>query len=318
MADGSMAGYLGVDLGGTKTALALMDETGTVVAQDVFPTQADAGLDAWLERTAAAGRKLGSVWAVGVGAAGQVDGTGMLVATANVGGWHQVNLGARLGELLGCPGTTDNDAKVELLAEMHEGAAKGAKDVFLIAVGTGVGGALAVGGRIYRGARGFAGEVGHTVVEGGDRLCGCGRCGHLETLTSGTGIAKSAHERVAQDGAAAAGLAAALEGESGARAVFAAAQAGDTTARAVLDSAADTLGNAIASVVTLFDPEVVVLAGGVAEAGEGFWQRARKTFEEKVHRTLVGTPWRPAILGEKAGAIGACLVARSVVETARR
>ncbi len=316
MADRSVAGYLGVDLGGTKTALALMDETGTVVAEDVFPTQADDGLDTWLGRTAEAGRKLGAVQAVGVGAAGQVDGTGMLVATANVGGWHHVNLGARLGEILACPGTTDNDAKVELMAEMHQGAAKGAQDVFLIAVGTGVGGALAVGGRLYRGAHGFAGEVGHTVVEGGGRVCGCGRRGHLETLTSGTGILHSAQERV-QAGAGGR-LAQELERESGARAVFAAAQAGDQTARAVLDSAADTLGGAIASVVTLFDPEVVVLAGGVAEADEAFWRRARATFEAKVHHTLVATPWRPAILGEKAGAIGACLVARSVLGKAVR
>jgi glucokinase len=315
-ADGPLTGELGVDLGGTKTALALMDDSGAVVAEDVFPTRADDGLEAWLRRTAEAGRRLGTVRAVGVGAAGQVDGSGMLVATANVGGWHHVNLGARLGEILGCPGTTDNDAKVELLAEMHQGAARGAKDVFLVAVGTGVGGALAVGGRIYRGTHGFAGEIGHTVVEGGDRLCGCGRHGHLETLTSGTGILHSAEKRVAGGGPETKTLTAALAHESGARAVFAAAAAGDAVAQAVLDGAADTLGGAIASVVTLFDPEVVVLAGGVAEAGEGFWQRARRTFEERVHATLVGTPWRPAILGEKAGAIGACLVARSAAVAA--
>lgn len=317
MTDGAAAGYLGVDLGGTKTGLALMDETGTIVAEDVFPTRADDGLETWFRRTAEAGRRLGAIAAVGVGAAGQVDGDGVLVATANVGGWHHVNLGARLGEILGCPGTTDNDAKVELLAEMHQGAAKGAKDVFLIAVGTGVGGALAVGGRIYRGLHGFAGEVGHTVVEGGDRLCGCGRHGHLETLTSGTGIARSAEKRIAQGGPETAALAEALRRESGARAVFAAAAAGDAVATEVLDAAADVLGGAIASVVTLFDPAVVVLAGGVAEAGEGFWRRARTTFESKVHPTLVDTPWRAAILGEKAGAIGACLVARSAAEGVR-
>lgn len=312
MVEKPAAGYLGVDLGGTKTALALMDEAGAIVAEDVFPTQADDGLDAWLKRTAQAGRRLGRVRAVGVGAAGQVDGRGVLVATANVGGWHNVNLGARLGELLGCPGTTDNDAKVELMAELHQGAAKGAGDVFLIAVGTGVGGAMAVDGRIYRGRHGFAGEVGHTVVEGGDRLCGCGRHGHLETLTSGTGILRSAQERVAA-GDGSGRLARELGTEQGARAVFAAAKAGDETAQAVLDCAAGTLGRAIASVVTLLDPEVVVLAGGVAEASEGFWRRAREAFEAAVHPTLVATPWRPAILGEKAGAIGACLVARSAL-----
>jgi glucokinase len=306
-------GLVGVDLGGTKTALALMDDRGEVVARDVFATQAADGVEAWLERAAAAARRLapGGVRAVGVGAAGQVDPSGVLVATANVGGWRGVNLGARLGERLGCPGTTDNDAKVELMAELDRGAARGCRTALLVAVGTGIGGAIAVDGRVYRGAHGFAGEVGHAFVAGGDRPCGCGRAGHLETLASGTGILHFALERARgrPDGV----LAEELEREPGARAVFAAARRGDADAQEVLDAAADLLGGSIAALVTVLDPEVVILAGGVAAADDAFWRRARRAFEDAVHPTLERTPWRPAALGEGAGAIGACLVARSLV-----
>jgi len=303
---------LGVDLGGTKTALRVMGEDGGELARDVFPTEAARGLDGWLERTAGAAKALApqGLAAVGVGAAGQVDRDGVLVATANVGGWHSVNLGAQLGRRLGCPGTTDNDAKVTLRAEMALGAAAGFADVFLVAVGTGIGGALAVDGRIFRGARGYAGEFGHTFVAGNDRLCGCGRRGHLETVASGTGIARVAAERAPADGA----LARELAAGGGARAVFAAAARGDAVAIDVLDEAADLLGGAIAGVVTLVDPAVVVLAGGVATASSAYWTRARASFEAHVHRTLVDVPWREAAMEERAGVVGACLLARSVAD----
>lgn len=282
----------------------MTEASGQVLAETVFPTRADDGVEAWLARTAEAARRLvpagAGIAAIGVGAAGQVDARGVLVATANVGGWGQINLGARLGEQLGCPGTTDNDAKVELLAELRAGVAKGFANVFLVAVGTGIGGALSVGGEIYRGGHGFAGEFGHAHVAGGDRLCGCGRVGHLETIASGSGIARAA-------------LLAGIDiGAEGARAVFARADAGDARCGSVLTEAGSVLGGAIAGVVTLMDPDVVVLAGGVADAGGGFWEAARQAFEAAVHPTVAQTPWRRAALGDRAGAIGACFVAQAL------
>ncbi len=307
---------VGVDLGGTKTAVSVMDEDRQVLEETVFPTNPDAGVPDWTERTAKAARELalrhGRIVTVGVGAAGQVRADGTLVATANVGGWREVNLGAGVGQALGVPGTTDNDAKVELLAELDRGAARGARTVLLVAVGTGVGGAFAQDGVISRGAQGFAGEIGHTPVHGGERLCGCGSTGHLETFASGTGIFRSGAERAKlhPDGL----LARTMATEAGAHGVFAAAEAGDGDARAVLAEAGFILGEAIATFVTMIAADLVVLAGGVAFADGGYWEAARDAFDRKVHRTLIGTEWKRATLGDAAGTIGAGLVGWKLVE----
>lgn len=311
---------LGVDLGGTKTAVSVMNRQRKILEETVFPTDADRGVPDWTERTARAARDLasrhGRIVTVGVGAAGQVRADGTLVTTANVGGWREVNLGERVGKALDASGTTDNDAKVELLAELDRGAARGAKTVLLVAVGTGVGGAFAQDGVIFRGAQGFAGEIGHTPVHMGDRPCGCGSTGHLETFCSGTGIFRSGQERakVDPDGA----LARAMARSPGAHGVFEAAEAGDADARAVLAEAGGVLGEAIANFVTVLAADRVVLAGGVAAADGGFWEAAREAFDAKVHPTLRGTEWKRATLGDAAGTIGAGLVGWNWIETGRQ
>lgn len=310
---------LGVDLGGTKTAVSVMNRSRQVLQETVFPTDPERGVPDWTERTAQVARDLaarhGRLVTVGVGAAGQVRADGTLVATANVGGWREVNLGARVGEMLGVPGTTDNDAKVELLAELDRGAARGARTVLLVAVGTGVGGAFAQEGVIFRGAQGFAGEIGHTPVHMGDRPCGCGSTGHLETFASGTGIARSGQERARlyPDGV----LAKKMAGSAGAHGVFEAAAAGDADAVAVLQQAGFVLGEAIANFVTVLAADRVVLAGGVASANGEYWDAARKAFEAKVHPTLIETQWVGATLGDAAGTIGAGLVGWNLLESGR-
>lgn len=311
---------VGVDLGGTKTAVSIMNRARKILAETVFPTDPERGVPDWTERTAKAARDLaaphGRIVTVGVGAAGQVRADGTLVTTANVGGWREVNLGRRVGEALGASGTTDNDAKVELLAELDRGAARGAKTVLLVAVGTGVGGAFAQDGMIFRGAQGFAGEIGHTPVHMGDRPCGCGSTGHLETFCSGTGILRSGQERAAghPDGP----LARAMARSPGAHGVFEAAEAGDADARAVLAGAGAVLGEAIANFVTVLAADRVVLAGGVALAGGGFWEAGREAFDAKVHPTLRKTEWTRATLGDAAGTIGAGLVGWNWIESGRQ
>jgi glucokinase len=305
--------YAGVDLGGTKTAVAILDEEGTVRGETVFPTRPEEGPQVWADRAAEAVRALApqGVVAVGVGAAGQVQEDGTLVATANVGGWRDFNPGAWVGERLGVRGQTDNDAKTQLRAELYLGSARGAVCPLLVTVGTGIGSAFARGGEIYRGSHNFAGELGHTPVLGQTRRCGCGARGHLETVASGRGIERTARERAAGDPGGI--LARHLHQGEGAQGVFAAAEAGDRVARDVLAFAAQVLGEAIAGAVTLLDVDRVILAGGLAHVQGEFWPRARAAFEAKVHPTLRQVPWRRATLGERAGAVGACLLARSLV-----
>lgn len=307
----AMGRRLGIDLGGTKTAVSVVDDNHEVVAEGIVPTfqEGDRGVTGWAVRVAAeAGRLLGSdrVTAVGAGVAGPISSDGRLLEAPNLPWPAGSALREALVQAFGRPVAVLNDANAALLGEVAAGVARGQTSALLVAVGTGIGGGLLFEGRLVAGARGVAGEIGHVPVPGESRPCGCGGIGHLETVAAGRGLAGVAAEAVAS---ARPGQAVELrrrlaDGE-GTRGLFAAAEAGDPVAQAIVEAGAHYLGVALAGIVTVLDPALVILTGGLAHAGFEYAARAQAAFRDAAFAPVANTPWVVSTLGEKAGTIGA-------------
>ena len=306
--EGTDAAAIGVDLGGTKVAAVLLSADGACVADAEIPTAAARGVDAVasdifglvadLGRLAAA-RGL-EVQGVGLVSAGIVDPErGVLVAVtdtlAGLAGWHA---GEQLASGTGLAVKVLNDVQGMALAEQRLGAGVGAACALYVAAGTGIGGALTRDGALVLGAHGFAGDLGHIVVdlEPGAPRCACGRVGHLEAYASGPAIA--------------AAYAAATGGRPGQdlRIVAERAAAGETPARGVLASAARVFGRGVGGLVNVVDPDKVVFGGGMAALDPAlFWDGVFAALNAEVRG-----PVRPelslAALGTRAAAVGAALV----------
>lgn len=262
-----------IDLGGTKILTAVVSSNGQVCASDRIATRAGAGPDAVCEEMVAslrraserAGTPLATLAGIGVSAAGPLDAArGVLADPPNLPGWKDVPLGRLLQERCGLRVVLENDANAAALGEFVFGAGRGTRDMVYITVSTGVGGGVLCDGRLYRGASGAAGEIGHMTIAYGGERCGCGRPGCLEAYASGTAIAREGR-RAAESGGSPALAAQAASGEAiDAEAVARAAEAGDATAAAILARAAEYLGVGLMNTVHLFNPELIVLGGGVS------------------------------------------------------
>jgi glucokinase len=304
---------LGIDLGGTKTAVSVVDAAHRVVREGVVATAGEGGVAGWAARIAAEGRRLldGAVpEAVGVGVAGPVSPTGDLIETPNLPWPAGAPLRRSLEEVFRCPVAVENDANAALLGEHAAGAARGVRDALLVAIGTGVGAGLLVDGRLCRGVFGYAGELGHIPVPGADRPCGCGGHGHLETVAAGRGLEAVAQDAVRDAGPErAAELRRRLEAGEGTHGLFAAAEAGDAVAQEIVAAGARTLGVVLAGVITTLDPGLVILSGGLARAGYGYMDRVRAAADGSLIAGLRRTRWVVSELAEKAGTIGAAYAA---------
>ena len=298
---------VGVDVGGTKIAAAAVDADGSCGPIWTFPTPAAAGpaavLDAIAEAVRAVARELGvAPRAVGIGTAGVVDvDRGVIIsATSVLPGWTGTAVGEqtrrRLTDLVpGGPAVfVENDVDAHAAGEAWRGAARGTRSALLVAVGTGVGGAIVLDGRPWRGAHHLAGEIGHMPVPGAEGLpCPCGRLGHLEAIGAGPALHRLYLARGGDPACA------------NTRELVALAEAGDEIAvRAIRDSAT-ALGRAIAGVATVLDPEVVVLGGGMAGAGALWWSAVDAAVRAEVVDALQGLPIRPAELAGAAPLVGA-------------
>jgi glucokinase len=304
---------LGLDVGGTKILAVRTDEEGVVLARAEVPTPADdpeATLAAMVE--AARGLLSPEVRAIGVGAAGMVEhATGILRFAPNLA-WRDLEIARRMRSALGLPCGLDNDANVAAYGELRIGAGRGCRHLLLVTVGTGIGGGIITGGRLYRGAHGFAAEVGHIIVEPGGPPCGCGNRGCFEQVASGAAIRRLGREAVAAEPDSPLGRLAGHDPEAvTGELVTRAARGGDPTALGILAEVGRRLGEGIAGLVNVLDPEVVVVGGGVARAGDLVLDPARAAFalavEAPEHRPPVAIV--PAELGAEAGAIGAALLA---------
>lgn len=299
---------IGVDIGGTKLVAATISAEGTVVDRHRRETPAH-DADLLVGTLAGLVDELGGGLPVGVGIAGLVTPDGRVRYGPNIG-IRDLDLRSRLAAVTGAEVTVLNDASAAAFGEQQVGAARGHADMVLVTLGTGVGGGIVTGGRLLLGANGFGGELGHLIVAEGGRRCPCGNRGCIEAYASGTAIALQARERLV-DRSVDTSLreVADLDG----RAVTTAAQAGDEFARGLLADVGGWLGVALASVVNLVDPGVVLLGGGAA-LQTAPW--VRPAAEAAMADRLVGSRWRhpPAVelaaLGDDAGMVGAALHAR--------
>jgi glucokinase len=304
---------VGIDIGGTKilgVAFDVANERGSApiqVSTPLDPVQLVARVQDVVEQVAA---QVGPIAGVGLGMPGLVDRSGVLRYGPNLPGVVDLDLAAPVRQRFGVPVLADNDANCAALAEHRLGAARGVDHAIVITQGTGIGGGIIVDGRLLRGAHGFAGEPGHMVVDRSGPRCACGGIGHWEAVASGTGLANLARELVGEGRGAgllarAGGDPRALRGEH----VSAGVDAGDPDAVEILHRFARWVATGLAGLVSLFDPEVIVLGGGLSAISEDFLDEVRAALPAVVfawdHRPPVTVV--PAALGPEAGAIGAAV-----------
>jgi glucokinase len=304
---------VGIDVGGTKVNALRVTLGGEVVARETLPTPAE-DMEATLERLVEAGLAVTNteVIAVGCGAAGLVEkATGVLRFAPNIA-WRDAPIADRMRKAFGLPVAVDNDCTAAAYGELRVGIARGHEDVLYLGLGTGIGGGLILDGQVRRGAYGFAGEVGHIVVEPGGPECGCGNRGCWEMVASGTAITREGRAAVARHTHSALHELAGGDPErvTGTM-VTEAAQAGDPTAAGILAEVGHRLGEGIAGLVNVLDPELVVIGGGAAGAGELLLTPARASFRAAVEGRELhpDVPIVEGALGPDAAAIGAALMA---------
>jgi glucokinase len=306
---------VGVDVGGTKCLGVLLEDDGQIAREHRIPTPGGGSGPRLIDAVAEVAAELqsGQRVAVGVGVPGLVDKDGVLRFAPNLRGVIELRVRAELEERLGVDVHVDNDATCAAWAERNVGAGRGRSHVILVTLGTGVGGGIIVDGRLVRGANGFAGEIGHMVVDVGGQPCPCGKRGCWERYASGSGLGRLAREaahagQVPRVVELAGGDPEAVRGEH----VTAAAAAGDPNAKAVMDRFAWWVALGLANLANAFDTECFVLGGGLVEAGGLLLDPVRAAYLDLVeaaeHRPTVEIA--PAALGERAGAIGAALLAR--------
>lgn len=297
---------IGIDIGGTKTRGVRLEE-GEVVER----ISGDIGDGDFVATAAATARRLWTddVDAVGVGLAGMVRWPeGSFAWGPHLDG-NDLPVRETLEGELGVPVVVDNDANIAAFGELRAGAAVGSDDFLMLTLGTGIGGGIVTGGAIYRG-QSFAGEFGHMVYDSGGVLCECGKRGCWETVASGPALVRLAREVIMlnPDGSLAARIGAdSISGND----VSAAADAGDEVARGLVAQVGSDFGRGLGSLIAIFDPELIVVGGGLGSVGEALLGPARRVAAEGLHggnhRLL--PPIVVAGLGPDAGAIGAAVMA---------
>lgn len=298
MTSGGTTHHLGIDLGGTNLKWAAVEHDGDawrVLGRGQMASEASAGSDAVIGRFIAIGRDALIQWpdlaSVGIGVPGLYDpATGRSRALINLpGGWPGVPIAAPVAGALGLPVALINDARAFGLAELRLGAGRGASSMVGLTLGTGVGGVIAIDGRVHLGHDGTAGEIGHQTILPDGPMCGCGNRGCVEALTKASVLT-------------------ALAGKDTAEEVYAAAAAGERRSMDAIAEVATYLGIALANVVTILGPERIVIGGGIATAGDLLLDPVRRSLKQRV--TLVPIEHvgiELARLGSYAGAIGAAL-----------
>jgi len=309
---------LGVDIGGTKVLGGVVDAEGRVLAQARRDTPA-ADVGRTLGRIVEVITELTAryeVDAVGIGAAGWIDAKRSTVLYAPNLAWRNEPLREEVARHVPVPVVVENDANVAAWAEFRFGAAVDATDsMAMFTVGTGIGGALVLGGELLRGAHGIAGELGHVTAVPDGHPCGCGKRGCIEQYASGKALVRFARARARSAPDDAAGLLAMAGGDPekiNGPMVTRAARAGDVAAQAAFTQVGHWLGGALGDLVQIVDPQVLVIGGGVIDAGELLLAPARAAYLESLAqrgRLPVGEV-RAARLGNTAGVVGAADLAR--------
>jgi glucokinase len=314
---------VGIDMGGTSVRALVVNPANEILAVEKIATNPAAKPDRIIAELAglvedvmrAAGVKRSHLRAVSVGCPGAVDPVRGIVYHAPNLGWDKVPLGAKLGKLLEVPVLAENDVNVGLAGEHALGAGRGAQELIGIFVGTGIGGGIITGGRLYMGARGAAAEIGHMVLEVGGPRCGCGNRGCVEALASRTAMERDVRAAIRHGDKS---VVLKLMKERGKERMTSsiiqrALKRHDPVMRKVLKRAQYYLGILVSNLVNTVDPECVVIGGGITERlGENFVAPIRKTAYEHFLRRHDAERVRvvPGTLGDNAGPLGAVVLAR--------
>ncbi len=311
---------VGVDLGGTNIVVGAMPVDGSrEYALRSQPTAAEQGADAVIDRivrmildvieatSAETGASRKDFLGIGIGSPGPIDrGRGVVVVTPNLG-WRNFPLRQVVSDRVGLPATLDNDANCATIGEWWCGAARGGRDVVGLTIGTGIGGGLILEGALYHGASDVAGEIGHTTIDVTGRRCKCGNYGCLEAYASGPAIAERAREALAGEEPSL--LQEMVAGDLScitAKTVYEASTLGDAIAREVVRETARFLGAGLANLLNIFNPDTVVLAGGVTDAGAALFEPLRAEVRRRAFRPAVDScRIVPGALGGSAGVVGA-------------
>ena len=312
---------LGIDIGGTNLVVGSVAEDGSALyALDSEPTHAEAGQTDVLDRLITLAQRTiertrqevrgADIIGVGVGAPGPLDTKqGIVLLTPNLG-WVNLPLRQIIHERLGLPAALDNDANCAVLGEWWMGAARGTRNAIGITIGTGIGGGIIVDGKLYHGASDCAGEIGHTTIDTEGRRCKCGNYGCLEAYASGPNIALRAVEEL--KAGAVSRLADYVGGDLRqvtAQTVYQAAHDGDQLALEVVNDTAKFLGVGIANLLNVFNPEVVVVCGGVTLAGDRLFDPLRREVARRAFKPAVSVcRIIPCELSGTAGVYGAAKV----------
>ncbi|MFI5933304.1 ROK family glucokinase [Actinoplanes sp. NPDC051494] len=316
-----MALTIGIDVGGTKVAGGVVDDAGTVIAQTRRETPADdpAGTrDTIVAVATELAAQYPAANAVGIGAAAWIDASGSTVLFAPNLAWRDEPVRDYVAKAVGLPTVLENDANVAAWAEFRFGAARDADDsMVMITVGTGIGGGIVLNGGLWRGAHGIAGELGHIQSVNNGHPCGCGRLGCLEQYASGKALIRFARAGARQEPERARQLLDLAGGDPLAitgRQITEAAQAGDEVARDAFAQIGYWLGVAMADLAQAFDPQVLVVGGGVIDAGDLLMGPTVATYEEQLaqRERFPVAVIKAAETGNTAGVLGAADLARRI------
>lgn len=278
---------LGIDIGGTNTVFGIVDARGTVIASGAIKTKKHPVFDDYLDELYEEASKLikandaeGKIGGIGVGAPNANYYTGKIENAANLIWKGMLPLSQGLADRFGIPVAVTNDANAAAIGEMTYGAARGMRDFIMITLGTGVGSGVVCNGQMVYGADGLAGELGHIIARRGGRLCGCGRCGCLETYCSATGVVRTALEFLDASPTVPSLLRNIPSADLTSKDVYDAAIAGDPIAQSVYEFTGRVLGEALADFAAFTSPEAFILFGGLAKAGELLFKPMREAFEK--------------------------------------
>ena len=311
---------LAIDLGGTKIIAAIISNQGRVITREYYLTLAEEGPQLVIKRTLSAIDRLLSsrgidssqLNSISIAAAGAIDfGKGLVTLSPNLPGWYDIPLRDLIKEKYRVNTFLINDASAAALGEHRFGAGKGVNNLILLTLGTGIGGGIIINGKLYSGPCGSAGEIGHMTIDVNGPRCSCGNIGCLEMLASGTAVAREAIKRIRQGERSS--LTEIVEGKIEsitAEKVEVAAQGGDSLALEVILKAANYLGVGMVNLVNIFNPEMIIVGGGMAKMGDLLLDPARQVVRERAFQ-LPAQAVRivPAQLGDDAGVLGAAVFA---------
>jgi glucokinase len=308
--DGDAELAIGVDIGGTKIAAGVVDCDGRVLERRVMPTPAVGGVkivDLICTAATEFRERFAGIGAMGVGVGGWVTWPEGIVRFSPYIALKNFPLQQSLAKATGLPVVVDNDANAASWAELNFGSGKGIDNMLMLTLGTGIGGAIIINGKLHRGSNNLGAEVGHIMIDPGGEVCGCGNRGCFETRASGTALGREGRTLLRkQPEVALASIVGDPEAVTGV-AITDAAKAGDQTARELLSDLGYWVGIGIASLIAVVDPELIVLAGGLADSGDLLLAPLRRSLDQHIYArgSRSAPPVVISVLGLDAGLIGA-------------